>query len=363
MIQVGLDIQSSITHPTGVGIYTKNLFQILQKISHPEFNIHGLAPLKTGHLNTPKRLWWENVELPRLASNLAVDVLHVPAFSPPVKRGKYKVIVTVHDLIGMMFPNQKGLFSKFYWGTWLPWAIKHADCWIADSRHTKVDILHLLKLPEKKISVVYPSGHENFSPRISKEVIQKTLSKFKIYSPYFLYVGTIEPRKNLKNSILAFDLAKKMNPSLKNHQFVVVGSKKFAHGTFFESLKKDLQYGFSEIIFTDYINHDELNAIYCGSTAFIFASLYEGFGIPILEAMACHTPVIASNKTSIPEVAGNAAMYVNPEDTKAIANAMIELATQKDVRELYSKLGAAQVSNFSWEITARKVLGIYQSVL
>lgn len=366
MLRIGFDAQATLGQLSGLGTYTSHLIQSLT--GRTEISARHHRPLYEFYFyrderycrNTPSRLLWENAVLPGLLKKDKVDIVHVPAFSPALFK-RTRTIVTVHDLIGMLFPNQVGRVSRFYWGTWLPAAVKSAEAFIADSQSTRTDMIRHLRIPEKKITVIYPSGHEGFFS-LPADSIQSTLKQQGIDRSYFLFVGTLEPRKNLFRALRVFDMLNKSSRA-GQFKFVVVGSKQFAHGSFFEKLKDSLQNNSSEdILFTGYVSHEELNHLYCGATALVYPSLYEGFGIPILEAMASSCPVITSTTSSTSEVAGNAALLVDPEDEMQLLCAMEQLADSDSLRQRLRDAGLRQIQKFSWKKTAEETLKVYESM-
>jgi len=360
-MKIGIDTQATIGRATGLGVYTKNLVCSLREESANGFQFTFYNKDVARDMNTLERWMWGNFELLQLAKRDHVDVLHVPAFAPPFK-SPFRSVVTVHDLIGMVYPNQLGLPSRIYWGKWLPLTIRNADALIADSEHTKQDILKLLHINERKIHVVYPSGHEHFSPQHDRRWIQRVKDRFGIKENYFLFVGTVEPRKNLRRVIRSFANFLRQKSRSIHYQLVVVGLKTFAHGQVVESLKKEVNMDSSDIVFTDYTCHEDLNVLYSGAQALVFPSLYEGFGIPILEAMASGVPVFTSNVSSLPEVGGDAVLYVNPYNQDEITDGLIQLAENEKLRNQLIKKGYQRMKRFSWRKTARETLNVYESV-
>jgi glycosyltransferase involved in cell wall biosynthesis len=357
-MRIGIDIQSSRGQITGLGVYTSKLLESLLEEKRNGLTICPLSKSQKADWNTPRRLFWENVELPKLVKRERIELLHVPAFAPPcLKTGR--LVVTVHDLIGMLCPNPMGIPSRFYWGRWLPLTLKRADRLIAVSEHSKKDVVQHLRIPEKKITVIYSSGHEGFRPVCDSQRMKKMRAQLGIKEKYFLCVGTLEPRKNLLRVMEAFKRFVKQSSADGKFQLVVVGSKDFAHGRFFHEIAS---IGLEDIIFTGYVEHEDLNCLYACAQAFIFPSLYEGFGFPALEAMASGTPVLTSDRTSLPEVAGKAALKVNPEDTDAIYEGMKLFATDEKARNEFIRKGFERIKHFSWSKTARETLAVYESL-
>lgn len=358
---IGFDAQAICGKLTGLGTYTSFLLEALQREIAPPLELRILSRGKplARDLNTLERLGWENWTLPELAQRSKVDLLHIPAFAPAYRKC-CKRVVTVHDIAGMLFPNQMGVLSRFYWGRWLPFTIKQADRIIVDSEHTQKDLIDHLKVNKNMIRVIYPSGHETFSAQISGTKIAEVKQAFGINNNYFLFVGTLEPRKNLGRILDAFKLFLNSNPG---HQLILVGSQEFAHGKYSRILAGKHSLEPHSIIAPGYLDHDNLNALYCGASALLFPSLYEGFGIPILEAMASGCPVLTSNRTSTPEVAGEAGILVDPYDTEAMARAMERIASEPALRSELKKKGFEQIKKFSWQKTAQEVIEVYKELL
>ncbi|HOW58886.1 MAG TPA: glycosyltransferase family 1 protein [Candidatus Omnitrophota bacterium] len=360
MGRIGFDAQAIQGH-SGLGVFTRHLLESLQLECHSQFELKLYSrPLPKGRdFTTLERLAWENLTLPQLVKKDSVDLLHVPAFAPPFRK-PCPLIVTVHDIAGKLFKNQMGLASKFYWGKWLPFVVRQADRIIADSEHTKKDLMQHLKIPEKTIRVVYPSGHEGFTSDIPAGKIQAVKKNLRVKDRYFLFVGTLEPRKNIGRVLEAFRIFSKTHPDF---QLVLAGSTQFGHGQYIEFLEKKYAFNSEAILTPGFLSREDLNVLYAGAEALIFPSLYEGFGIPILEAMASGCPVLTSNITSTPEVAGEAGMLVNPYNTEAIMHGMEKLAGDQALRVEFKQKGFEQIKKFSWQKTARETISVYKEFL
>ncbi len=358
-MKIGIDHQASRWQKSGLGVYTHHLVESLVRLFGKSHQFYLYSREVRSDWNTLRRLYWENVELPQMAKRDRVELLHVPAFSPPLVRSQ-RLVMTVHDLIGMLFPNQIGLPSRFYWGTWLPRIAQRADHIIANSISAKTDLMKHLSVPEKKITVIYPSGHEGFEGRLNGTLLASLKSRLGIREKYFLSVGTIEPRKNLSRVIEAFRQFLKQKRDL-HYQLVIVGSKDFAGGRVFKSLFQDSSPHPEDVLFTGFLEKQDLNLLYGGTQAFLFPSLYEGFGIPILEAMASGTAVLTSRTSSLPEAAGDAAYYVDPYRTEEILKGMEDLAGDERLRQEFIQRGFRQVTKFSWDQTARETVKVYEA--
>jgi glycosyltransferase involved in cell wall biosynthesis len=362
VISVGIDVQSTAGNVTGLGVYAKNLVNALFREGREDFSFELYRRGYARDLNTYQRLWWTEVTIPRLVARDGVDILHIPAFAPPRLSKRTRTVVTVHDLIGMRYPNQLGMASRYYWGNWLPRSLKYADAFIVQSEFTKSDLVNHLRIQENKVTVIHPSGHEAFRADAESGEIREMRARLGVGERYFLAVGTLEPRKNFERLADAFRVFKSSNQEWKDYQLVIVGSLHFAHGNYSRHLTGTIGRS-PDILFTGYVDISTLNLLYSGARAFAFPSFYEGFGIPLLEAMASGTAVIASRASSIPEVAGDAAQYVDPSDTDSIASALKVLATDDLRRKDLIEKGFARIGNFSWTETARRTLGVYRGLL
>lgn len=362
MKKIGFDAQATVGRGSGLHFFTKGLLSELINVFdlHKDYSLHILKNDQLATLNTINRMKWSNIELYKRSREM--DLLHVPAFAPPIRKKK-KLVVTVHDLIGLTFPNQVGIASRFYWGRWLKTCIKQADHIISDSESTKRDIVDLLKYDERKITIIHPSGHEAFSDKRNDHLMQNLALKYNIRKNFFIFVGTIEPRKNLERTLEAFSLLLLKDRFIERPQIVVVGAKNFGKGSYFKTIVNKLDLETTDILFTDFVSHEELNCLYSNSQALVFPSLYEGFGMPILEAMSSGTAVITSNVTSTPEVAGDAALLINPYKPEEIMIAMKTILNNNSVREDLIQKGKERKREFSWKICAEKTFNVYKEVL
>ena len=357
-MRIGVDIQAAKGKVTGLGVYAKCLSEALPRRNKGNHNVSFLNAKQDGDWNTIERLLWENWTLPKLAKENQIDLLHVTAYAPPFHK-TCKLVVTVHDLIGMAFPNQLGWPSRLYWGYWLPQAVKKADRIIADSEHTKKDIIKFLKIPAGKIKVIYLAPPQGFKTIRDSLNIGKIKSRLGIQKEYFLTVGTLEPRKNFIRALKAFSRFKSETQD-KRFQLVVAGSKNFAHSAYFEEHFKPFMS--EDIVFTGYVSNEDLNELYSSACAFLFPSLYEGFGFPVLEAFSSGTAVLTSRATSLPEVAGEAALYVDPLNIDDITKGIKILAEDETLREKLVGKGLERVKEFSWEKTADETIKVYEEL-
>jgi glycosyltransferase involved in cell wall biosynthesis len=276
-------------------------------------------------------------------------------------------VVTVHDLGYLYYPQAHTLTQNLY----LRWSTRYnarsAARVLADSEATRQDLVRHYQIPPEKIVVIYPGRDGTLAP-VSDEAIQAAVrARFGIDGPYLLYVGTLHPRKNLVRLVQAFALLLRSSSSqvepqgtIPNLQLVLAGQKGWLYEEIFAQVQKlDLT---DRVVLTGYVPDTDLPALLSGATGFVFPSLYEGFGFPVLEAMACGTPVVCSNVSSLPEVAGDAALLVDPLDTDALAAAIERVVTDGGLRRNLVERGFAQAERFSWRRCAQKTMRALEDV-
>ncbi len=296
---------------------------------------------------THTRLSWEMASRPP-------DVLLVPAHVLPLVHPRHSV-VTVHDLGYLHYPQAHTRWSRWY----LQWSTAHnaraATHLIADSEATKRDLIEFCQTPPDKISVVYPGYDPSFAPERDQERLEAVRERYHVPGPYVLYVGTLHPRKNLQMLLEAFAVVVQQDGDV---HLVIAGKKGWLYEPLFERVQ---QLGLEKWVhFTGYVPQKDLPALLSGARLFVLPSLYEGFGLPVLEAMACGTPVICSNVSSLPEVAGDAAILVNPHDTAELIQALQRLLFDDALRRDLVQKGLNQVRRFSWDKCAQETLDILQ---
>lgn len=355
-MKIAIDNQTTLGQKSGFGFYVKNLVESLAKVG-PKNEYLLISPQTEKDFSTPKRWLWDQFGFPRQAKRGKVDILHQPCFSAPMfYRGK--VVVTCNDLISIFFPENLPLASRLFYSKWEPFSYRRANHIIAISEHTKKDIIALLKIPEKKITVIHLAASKKFKPIKSKKKLAEIQKKYKTSGDYLLHVSTIEPRKNLPFLVRAYALAVREGIDTK---LVITGKKGWYYDSLFK-LVEDLQLQ-DKVIFTGYVEDQDMPALYSGAKAFVFPSLYEGFGLPPLEAMACGTPVISSSTSSMPEVIGNAGILISPKDERLWAKNIIKVLKDRGLALTMSGWGLRQAKKFSWEATAKKTIEVYQKVL
>jgi glycosyltransferase involved in cell wall biosynthesis len=355
-MKIGVDVQSTVGEKTGIGIYTQYLLEALRKIDKNNDYIEYKNP-RWLQLNVARRVAWENILLPRQVSKTHPDLLFVPGFAPPLVR-PCKTVAVLHDLIGVLFPQNLGFFSRIYWSRWLPFATKQADFIICDSMSTRNDCVRLMKSGEEKVKVVYP-GILSGATGSATENDPAVMKKYGISGKYVLSLSTVEPRKNFPRLVEAWHAARK-NFGDEKAYLVIVGKK----GWGWPSLKDKIELLGLEnnVITVGYASEEEKAALYRNCEFFIFPSLYEGFGFPVLEAMSFKKAVIVSNNSSLPEVGGNCAMFIDPYDIKSMAGAISELMKNHALKMELAQKGFERSKTFSWEKAAREFLQIFETL-
>lgn len=278
------------------------------------------------------------------------DVFWSPHYNVPILPVKAKKkIVTIHDVNHLVFYKNLSFFQKIYARIMLNTAVNNSNIIFTVSEFSKKEILKYLNLKLSKIYVIYPAINLEISN-------SKNLDNINLSDKYLLYVGNVKPHKNLKNLIFAYKKLK-----LKNIKLLIVGKKEgliTVDKSLFELIDKDI-FLKQNVVFTGYVSDKTLYSLYNNALLFVFPSLYEGFGIPPLEAMACGCPCVVSNVASLPEVCGDAAYYVNPYDVNDIAKGIEKVLTDENLRQDLIRKGFENVKRFSWEKSASKILEVF----
>lgn len=285
-----------------------------------------------------------------------LDVFHSPASTIPLCYSK-NAVITVHDLA--IYQNPKW-FPRQIFATRIsvPQSLKKAKKIITVSKHTAADLEKFLKVPKEKIIVVYNGVVERRDlDEIKPGDREKIKKKFDIRQDFLLFIGTIQPRKNIEGLLLAFDKLRNTQV-FKNYQLVIAGKKGWGYRSVFEKIKKLALT--KKVVFCDYVSRQDKIRLLNAASLFIFPSFYEGFGLSILEAMQQGTPVITSNITSMPEVAGGAGYLIDPYKINSIAKGIKEVLINQNLRQKMIQAGYAQAKKFSWEKCARETLAVYQ---
>ncbi len=373
-MKIAIDV-SQVVYGTGVSKYIENLIDALLKIDHKnEYILFGSSLRQRNKLNRFKEknsqypnvifkflplplsfleLMWNKLHIFPIDKVIGqIDIFHSSDWiQPPISSKHTKKITTIHDMVVYLFPSSTHPRILANQKKRMLHVKQEVDLIIADSKATKEDIIKFLQIPQEKIEVIYLASSNDFRPQ-TDEAINAVLEKYKIKKPYIFSVATKEPRKNIQKLLEVFEKILQM-PKYKYQNLQLVLSGKFGWGDEFGSKEN--------VIWTDYIPSEDLIALYSGCRVFVYPSLYEGFGLPILEAMACGAPVITSNNSSMAEIAKDTAILIDPRSEGQMKKA-IELILDLKLDD-YQKIVNASLTRarkFNWPKTARETLALYR---
>jgi glycosyltransferase involved in cell wall biosynthesis len=369
-MRVGINAFFLSQPATGSGQYTHHLLKALARAEpgnkyipltpHAQFQAVltcNLQPAIWIAQNLAK-VWFEQVSFPQACRHRNVDVAHAPYFASPLWPTE-PTVVTIHDLIPMLLPAYRGSALVRLYTRLVATAAKRAHAIIADSECSKRDIVRLLGIPPQRVHVIYLAAEERFQPVEDEVRLGSVRRRYGLPERYVLYLGGLDQRKNVLILIRAF--ARVRGVLGKSHCLVIAGRLPERESALFPDprrvvAKLDLK---EAVRFVGWVAEEDKPALYSGAACFVYPSLYEGFGLPPLEAMACGASVIASNASSLPEVVGDAGLLVAPQDVEDLAEAMIAVLSDGDLRASLRQRGIARAKRFSWEKTAKETLEVY----
>ncbi len=363
-----LDARTATAHFPGIGRYVANLARAMAPLLAPEerlillrdptrsspWDLSALAGERVRVVDVPLspfslRQQWA---VPRLLGRLGADLYHSPYYLMPYRPG-VPTVLTVHDLIPLLFPRQSTFQARllFRWTT--ARALRAARHIVAVSEATRRDLTRHFHVPGDRVSVIPEAPDPAFYPRSPAEV-EAVRRQYGLPDSFVLYVGSNKPHKNLTRLVEAW--ARSTEYGTRNTLVIAgVWDPRYPQPRLLAE-----RLGLQTVRWLGPVPEADLPALYSAATLFVFPSLYEGFGLPVLEAMACGVPVVCSNTSSLPEVAGDAALLADPTDTGALAAAIADLLGDRARREEMRERGLRQVARFSWERTATMTLGIYR---
>jgi len=378
-MKIGIDARFAVRKRRGIGNYTLRLIRHLAEIDNLNRYILYIDRNDTEQILPKnsnfhvKKLYpsnyfiWEQVVLPRQAKKDGIDILHCTGNTAPIYMDRQvKLVSSIMDVMYLkdysVLPKSTSLYQRLgrlYRRMVVPRIIKHLSKVITISNYSKYDIIkYFPTLNEEAIVVIYLATNEKFRVIDRSDATVKIKNKFGIIGSYILSLGGTDPRKNTELVIEKF-IELKDKCRIKEN-LVIVGIPNWKQTKFYDIVNNSLCK--KDIIFTDFVSEDELVLLYNCATVFLYPSLYEGFGIPLLEAMACGVPTVTSNVTSMPEIAGNAALLINPRNGEEIKESLLKVLNDKDLRDFLVKRGLEQVKKFSWQRTAQETLELYRSV-
>jgi len=355
---------------SGTGVYTaqiaSRLFVLAKdeaitivwpaRLVFPGESAKAAATIRKRNFDRPTaRIWYDQLGIRRDIRQTQADVVHYPANAGSVLPLR-NMIITIHDLTFLHNPSWFRFERVHYYRWAITRSARHARRIIAVSTTTANEICELLNVPADRIDVVHNGIDERYTPRNEGEQLA-VQGKYRLPNRYFLFVGTIEPRKNVARMIQAWShVADEIEEDL-----VIAGREGWKVGPIRQ--EAELAGHAKRIHFPGYVADEDLPAIMSGATALLYPSLYEGFGIPVAEAMACGIPVLTSNVSSLPEVAGDAALTLDPTDVDALADGIRQLATDEDLRNGLSKKGLERAKRYTWTNAAEQTLASYRRML
>jgi len=367
-MRIAIDYTAAVRQGAGIGRYTRGLVRALAEIDQQNdyvlfsagrdrqggwpanFRLRPL-PLTDRHLS----ILWQRLRLPLPIELVTgrVDILHSPDFVLPPTLARRKVL-TVHDLSFMRYPECSSPPLLEYLLRSVPRSVAHADLILADSQSTRRDLLELLNVPPERVVVLYAGVEPRYAPQ-EPAAVQAVARRYGLARPFILGLGTLQPRKNYVRLIRAYHLLRQRHDV--PHQLVIGGGR----GWLYEDIDATIaELGLEEKVrLVGFVDDADLPALYAAADLFAFPSLYEGFGIPVLEAMGCGTPVVTADNSSLPEVAGDAAMLVDALDVEALADALWRLIDDGALRQILVQRGQQQVQRFTWRAAAEQLLGAY----
>lgn len=354
---------------SGVGYYAENLLAGMMEVA-PQ---HDYLLFSNRQINSPwaslpreriyngryfpVRLAWMQGVLPGTLRQVQPDLCHFPNYLAPIATS-CPYVVTIHDMTLFITPRLHRWKKLLLDRTLIPLVARRAEAIVTVSKSARDDIVRLLKVPGDKVHVVMNAVSPAFQRIEDPNQIEEVRARYDLQVPYILYVGNIEPRKNLVRLIDAFAQLKKAGLP---HKLVMVGQSGWhCEPIYAEVERQGLK---SEVLFTGYVPFEDLPSLYSGAAAMAFPSIYEGFGLPVLEAMACGTPVVTSRTSGLAEVADGAAMLVDPLSVDEIASALYKVCTQPELANDLRTLGSARASTFTWQHAACTTLDVYDYVL
>jgi glycosyltransferase involved in cell wall biosynthesis len=373
-MKICIDAYSLVPPRTGVGNYVyyllKYLFKIDKKnqyvlLSPRKFDInfdgYGTEFIKDFLSLPPKTapVLWYNFLLPIKFKKYKCDLLFSPGFFSPIILNIPSISV-IHDLTPLLYPEFHTFTNHVMFKFYLPSSLKKNKKVITVSNATKRDLINIFKIPEEKIVTIYPAvDREIFRPISNSDALNRVKEKYILPDKFILFVSTLEPRKNLPTLLKAFyNLKRKKSIP---HKLVCVGKKGWFYEKIFETVKNlNLE---DNVIFTGYVPDEDLVAIYNLAEVLVYPSFYEGFGLPILEAMSCGCPVIASNTSSMPEVVGDAGILIDPYSVEEVENAIQKVIEDETLSNKLRKKSIKRSQYFSWKKTASEVLKCFYKVL
>lgn len=366
MATIGLEARALSTLGGGVRRYTMEIISRISREQRHDFHVfydaerfRGTFPGISEHVvpvgHPFFRLAWDYWLLPQALRDLPLDLVHF--FKPAMShRLRVPAIATVYDVIPLLYPETQTWTQRWYWRVQLPLVARTCVHLITISESSKRDIVERLQVSPERITVTPLAVGKEFRAATLEEQ-ERMRQTYRLTDPFLLFVGTIEPRKNLARLMMAFARVARQLP----HQLVIAGKWGWRTEDVRRAVRDPRLKG--RVRFVAYVPADDLPALYSAADVFVYPSLYEGFGLPPLEALACGTPVVTSNVSSLPEAVGPHALLVSPIDEEALADALVRAVTDAAFRNSVRTAGPRWAAQFTWDRTAQQTLKVYDHVL
>ena len=377
MQRIAIDYTPAFGQSGGIGRYVRELAAALATLDAPydyRLFVSGATPPALPAAPAANFAWrptaisprwlariWQRARLPLPVEVFTgkVDLFHATDFVLPHTLESTRTLLTVHDLSFVRVPEAASPPLKAYLDAVVPRSVARADHILADSFATRDDLIELYKTPSRKITVLYSGVDQRFRRVADGRALDAIRAKYGLAGgPYILSVGTVQPRKNYSRVIRALAEVRASGLDLR---YAIAGGKGWLEDEMQRTIAATGMDDFVRLL--GYVDDEDLPALYSGSRMLLMPSLYEGFGLPVLEAMACGVPVITSNVSSLPEVAGDAAIQVDPCDTAALRDAIIAVETEPNLREQLARKGYRRAERFTWQQSAAQLLSVYHSLL
>jgi glycosyltransferase involved in cell wall biosynthesis len=372
-LQVLIDLTQVPVGRMGIGSYAENLLDQFREVA-PDISftvalqsddpaLRAAIPARVRTLQLPARLFrwlpgrlfFEQLILPWLAWRYRAEVIHSLHYSLPLLPTRARRVVTMHDMTAYVLPHMHPWFKGAYMRVFIRQAVRHADRLIFVSSSALADCRSWFGLPLENAVVIHHGNSDAFRPDGAPEALAEVRARYGLPPVYLLYLGTLEPRKNIPMLLRAFAQLAARHPESR---LVIAGKKGWYFDEIFHTV--EMLNLAEQVIFTGYVDEADKPTLIRGAFLFLYPSLHEGFGVPVIEAMASGVPTIAGNRTSIPEIAGDGALLVDPESLPELTAALEYLYTDAAARSELVQRGLSQAAKFSWKKTAEETAATYR---
>lgn len=373
-MRIGINFQTMDRYISGVEYYCLGLLNGLLRIDSQNDYIvftnqsdlvkqhvssaNNLTIIEAKHLKTRvTRICWEHTQLPRLSLKEKLNVLHCPSYICPLPKTSVPYIVTIHDTIAIDHPQWCKRTNALYFNLFMKTTVKNAARVISVSKHSSDDVKRNFNLPCSMIRTIHSGIDGIFNTKKNPCQDYQVKKRYNLPEHYILYVGNIEPKKNIR---ILLRIQKELREKGLPHKLVIVGKRAWSARAELDEIKRQIASG--NVVRAGYVDREDLPCVYQMADVFVFPSLYEGFGFPPLEAMACGTPVISTSNGALDETLRDAALTVDSQNVQQITQAIISMLTDNRLRERHIRMGLERSSLFNWDRAAEQTLSVYKEV-